>query len=166
MMRITWVISAFIILLGISAHAQSTHYLRCLSVNVLSDVTLTWEVPTTAPEFSSYRIYHAEISNPSVFQEIASISVFNTTSYVHTGGSAGDMINLYYIETELTVGGSIFSDTLRTLFLDAEDNGEGEVILSWNNMHVPPIPSSANNFLPTSSHFILLDSIFTISSDK
>ncbi len=146
MKRFKWIISVFIILLGISGHSQSMHYFRCLSVNELSDVTLTWEAPTSAGEFSSYKIFHAEISNPLSFQEIVAINNYTTTSFVHTGSSAGQMINLYYIETELTGGGTIFSDTLRTLFMQASDNGEGEVLLSWNNMHNPPLPSVSNNF--------------------
>ncbi|MEA3479031.1 MAG: gliding motility-associated C-terminal domain-containing protein [Bacteroidota bacterium] len=146
MKRLILIIYALLFCAGINVYSQSAHYLRCLSINVLNDVTLTWEIPTTAPEFSAYKIYQAEVSNPTAFVEIFSSSIITTTSYVHSGGSAGQTINLYYIETALNNGSSIYSDTLRTLLLQAVDDGEGEVILSWNNMHNPPLPSVSNTF--------------------
>ncbi len=132
---------------GISASlSQVQYYLKCLAVENNNDVRITWEIPTSPPDFLEYRIYHTDNASPANFNLISIINNINTTSFIHINTNANQMPNLYFLKTFLISGDSIVSDTLKTIYLQVANPGDGDAELSWNRMHNPSIPSSANVF--------------------
>lgn len=116
--------------------------LRCASVNVAGDVTLTWTVPPDpAGEFDAYEIFHAN-SAAGPFVPLATINVYGQTSYYHAGAGALGGARYYYM-TSVTNGMppvvSVPGDTVATLFLQVFQSAPlGSANLSWNAPALAP----------------------------
>lgn len=109
--------------------------LRCASVDVNGDVTLTWSVPPDpGGEFGNYRIYSSTaVGGP--FAPITSIGVYGTTTFLSVGANANVGSQYYYLTT-LTSGPapeeSAPSDTLATIFLQLyQSTPPGSADLVW-----------------------------------
>lgn len=129
-----------ILFLFLATGLQSQNYLHCLSANVNSDILLQWDPPVNAPSFVSYTVYHSNNSSGNVYSPLTTISNFSTTTYLHTGANASSESQFYYIETSLSSGGSIISDTLKSIFLTI-NTGVGNVELNWTVPRNPPLSS-------------------------
>ncbi len=125
--------------------------LRCLEVQANGDVKLTW-IPPSDPNgvFHSYEIFYSSTANGPYTPITNTISSINTNSFIHTGSSATVSGIYYYAVTRSGIGGattSISSDTLRTLFFTVINNSAGVALqLMYNNIHQPPLVSSASSF--------------------
>jgi gliding motility-associated-like protein len=99
----------------------------CISVDENDNVTIVWsEASDPNNEFLNYQI--SSVTN-GVLSTIANL---NTTTY--TDANAGNAANEYFITTNSSGGsGAVNSDTLSSIFLNLNNPGNGEALLSWNN---------------------------------
>ncbi|HPJ51913.1 MAG TPA: hypothetical protein PLF80_03170, partial [Flavobacteriales bacterium] len=73
--------------------------LRCASVDVAGDVTLTW-VPPADPngDFASYEVWHSALPG-GPFAQLTTIGVYGQTSWTHGGANANSGPQYYYLTT-------------------------------------------------------------------
>lgn len=110
--------------------------LRCATVNVAGDVTLTWTAPVDpGGDFGAYEIYHSN-SAAGPFSLLFSTAVFAPAPYFHAGANANSGPQFYYMTTVsngLPPETSIPSDTIATLFLQVfQSTPLGSANLAWN----------------------------------
>jgi len=139
--------SAFVVVLVSSfGEAQAVlldpPVLRCASVNVVGDVTLTWTAPDDpGGDFNSYEIFHSN-STAGPFNLISTIAVYGQSTYLHLGAS-GDTGSQYYYMTTVANGlppeTSGPCDTVATLFLQVfQSTPLGSADLAWSASAVSP----------------------------
>ena len=115
--------------------------LRCLKVDSLGDVTLTWVLPSdTCGLFDNYYIFFsASYSGP--YSLLDSVNAFATNTYLHANANAHLNIIYYYVQSNSGCPNQI-SDTLQTMFLTINNLSTGLADLTWNTMHDPPLSSA------------------------
>lgn len=121
--------------------------LRCLSVNTTGDVTLTWAVPPDPSSiFSSYEIYKANIqAGPYVLAGTSTDYTLNT--FTHVGAGAEVQSRFYFVKTISTGNvSSVNSDTLRTVFLNLNNPGNGRAMMTWNATKTPLLPTASTSY--------------------
>lgn len=109
--------------------------LRCASVNVSGDVTLTWTTPPDPNgDFAAYEIHHAT-SAAGPFTLLYTINAYGQISQFHPAAGANTGAQFYYMTTvsnSLPAETSIPSDTVATLFLEVfQSTPLGNANLSW-----------------------------------
>ncbi len=129
----------FFILISVMA-THSQNYLHCLAANADADILLQWETPVSSSDFNTYVIYHSNGSMGGIYSAIATLTNYNTSSYLHAGANADSESQFYFIETNLNSGGSIISDTLKSMHLSI-NTGVGDVELNWTVPRTPPLSS-------------------------
>jgi len=108
--------------------------LNCTNVLVNGDVELSWtKSDPTIGTFTAYEIYSIQDGLITVVNDI------NVENFSHVGANANLGIKDYYIITKYGCNGnnSVSSDTLKSIFLDLNDLGDGRISLNWNLTHVP-----------------------------
>jgi len=108
--------------------------LHCVNVLTNGDVELTWTKTNPAiGTFTAYEIYSIQDGL------IATINDINIENYTHIGAGANLTSKDYYILTKFGCNGnnSVSSDTLKSIFLDLNDLGDGRISLAWNLTHTP-----------------------------
>jgi gliding motility-associated-like protein len=138
---------------------------RCVAVQPNGDVTLSWVPPVNlANSFNSYHLYSSN-SPSGPFTEIDSIFNWATTSYTHVGANAQTHSVYYYLKTRSGCAGLFYShcsDTLKTILLDVTNPNTGNVNLSWNPIHNPPLTTSLGMYYIYREHplgtWVLIDS--------
>lgn len=119
--------------------------LRCLSVNVGGDVTLTWLQPADIVDFERYEIYSTDdLATP--FTLITQVFNANTITYTHVGADAVNNAHVYYYMKVFSTNGSFTSDTLATIELYLSNFGNGVAVMNWNAPILPLLPSFSNNY--------------------
>ncbi len=137
-------LSSFILNIGLGQVGAPS--LRCLSVNNLGNVTLTWQIPPDPlTQFTRYEIYSASTA-AGPFNFVANVTTYTQTNYLHATNSGSVQSQYYYLKTIYsgTVSSSP-SDTLRTLFLNLS-NSLGQAVMNWNATRTPLLPSASNNY--------------------
>jgi hypothetical protein len=118
---------------------------RCASVNVAGDVTLTWAPPADPDAlFQEYRIYRADAEAGPYVPLPIPLPVFGQTSVVDLGTPANTGQVFYFMTTVHSVPGveSAPSDTVGTLFLELDQSvPAGAAELSWS---LPMTATTAN----------------------
>lgn len=110
--------------------------LRCASVNVAGDVTLTW-TPIVDPggDFQAYEVYHSNTAG-GPFSLLYAINVLGQATQFHAGAGADAGPQFYYMTTvsnSVPSETSVPSDTVATLFLEVfQSTPLGSANLSWN----------------------------------
>ncbi len=166
----------FALLINNSANANtsadSTAIIRCISVLPDSTITITWSQPLDTNGFNAYMIYRKSTTIGSyVLQD--SIFSFNTVIYNDANVNAYGIFNSYsyFVKVRSIVGGdtiySIASDSIQPIMVHVADigtNGVGIASINWNEIHTPPLSSSAGKYFiyrmdnyPTGS-WVLIDS--------
>jgi gliding motility-associated-like protein len=134
--------------LSVAAFAQpSAPDLRCISIEANGDITLDW-IPSVDPnmEFVTYEIYVSFLGVPFVLQN-GNLTNIAQNTYTHNGanfGVAGTDYR-YYIVTKYNDGVDKYtatSDTLRPIVANLTVNQNVSGVLTWNNIHAPPLPTS------------------------
>ncbi|MFN3876621.1 MAG: hypothetical protein ACK4L7_12005, partial [Flavobacteriales bacterium] len=118
--------------------------LRCASVAVNGDVTLSWVVPPDpGGDFQSYQVWQAtDIAGP--FAQVATIGLYGQSSFTHVGANGNGGARFYYMTTVSGGVPSQPSDTVATLFLQVfQSTPLGNANLSWNAAAVAPTAASA-----------------------
>ncbi|MBK7817600.1 MAG: hypothetical protein IPJ60_08635 [Sphingobacteriaceae bacterium] len=142
-------IAILILLINLLKAQVAAPQLRCLAVGASGDVTLTW-IPTNDPGglFFSYEIYHS-ITAMGTYSNIGSMGSIGNASFTHTTTLANTQSQYYYVRTKFGPGGSNISsssDTLRSIFLNLNNPGDGVAHLSYNQLHQPPLASTSVSF--------------------
>jgi gliding motility-associated-like protein len=108
--------------------------LRCASVNVAGDVTLTW-APTTDPGglFVEYRIYRADLPQGPYLPLPITVPAIGTSIFFDATANADAAQRFYYMTTAFGAGGeSATTDTVSTLFIDLEQSvPAGAADITW-----------------------------------
>lgn len=114
--------------------------IQCISTDQNGDVTITWSA-VNDPDgvFDSYEVF--SLNNGS----LGTINNINTTSFTING--AGGSVDDYYVATNSGCDGGTprYSDTLSNIFLDLNNPGNGEALLSWNDPNTTQL-SSFNDY--------------------
>ena len=108
--------------------------LHCVNVLTNGDVELTWTKSNpTIGTFTAYEIYTIQDGI------VATLNDINIENYTHVGAGTNVISKDYYILTKYGCNGnnSVSSDTLKSIFLDLNDLGDGRVSLTWNLTHTP-----------------------------
>lgn len=121
--------------------------LRCASVNSAGDVSLTWVIPSDPTNiFTQYDIYSAPVST-GPFNLIGSVTNYSQNIYTHIGAGANIQAKYYYVVTISSgTNSSSPSDTLRSIFLNLNNPGNGIASLTWNATRTPLLLSAANTY--------------------
>lgn len=109
--------------------------LRCASVNVAGDVTLTWiNAPDPGGAFVDHLVYSApDLAGP--FVQVGVITDPFQTTFLHLGAAANAGARFYYMTTTSSVPPVVStpSDTVATLFLQVfQSTPLGSANLAWN----------------------------------
>ncbi len=126
----------------------SAPVVHCASVNAAGDVLLTWAIPADpANQFFRYDVYGASVQT-GPFSLVGSISTYSQNSYTHVGAGANVQSKYYYIVTLSSAGTvtSTPSDTLRSIFLNVNNPGNGIATLTWNSTRTPLLPSASTQY--------------------
>lgn len=129
---------------------------RCLSVGLSGNVTISWLKPADPSGlFVEYEIYHST-SASGPFTKIASVPVYNLTSYTHNGATGNTQSQFYFMKTKFDNGSGFLtsanSDTLRSLYLNlqligATSSGDPYAAgLNYNMLATPGLSTSANTY--------------------
>lgn len=148
-------IAILILVINLLKAQVAAPQLRCLSVGAGGNVVLTW-IPPADPggQFFSYEIYHSVVQN-GPYTNIGSVGTIATTAFNHLTSAANTQSQYYYIKTKFGAGGSSVSassDTLRTIFLNFNNPGDGVAHLLYNNLHQPPLASTSVSFAVNREH--------------
>ncbi len=129
--------------LGLKAQVNAPD-LRCLSVGASGNVTLTWLKPADPQnKFVEYEIHHST-SASGPFVKIATLPVYNLTSYTHIGPNANSQSQYYFMKTKFSPASfSANSDTLRSLYINVSVSSNSIATLNYNLLATPQLPSSA-----------------------
>lgn len=137
-----WYIRSFILVLLLAcvpeivmAQPMEAPDLRCASVNVAGDVTLTWiPAPDPGGTFVEHTVhYSTDVAGP--FVQVGVITDPLQTTFFHAGAGAGAGARFYYMTTTSAVPPvtSLPSDTIATLFLEVfQSTPLGSANLAWN----------------------------------
>lgn len=142
-LRLSGLLPAVVMTLG--ASALDAPQLRCASVDVAGDVTLTWTVPPDpGGEFAAYEV-HQSTSAAGPFNLLTTINTYAQTTFLHAGAGALGGTRYYYL-TSVSNGAppvtSAPSDTVATLFLQVfQSTPLGSANLSWNAPALAPTTS-------------------------
>lgn len=119
--------------------------LRCASVNVAGDVTLTW-VPTTDPggSFVEYRIYRADLPDGPYALLPVTVPAIGLTTFFDATADADAAQRFYFMTTVFGAGAeSITSDTVSTVFMELEQSvPAGAADISWAPVSTAPTAST------------------------
>lgn len=144
--RSTVPLLAGLLSLTASAAVLDPPSLRCASVDVIGDVTLTWVVPLDPTNiFLEYRIYESSVE-AGPYAVVGTVNVYGLNTFTHAGAGA-DTGPRYYFMTTVTVdpepNESFASDTLATIFLTlSQSTPLGSAVLDWSLLHMPPLSTS------------------------
>lgn len=146
-MRLGLPLLAFILSLTARAEVLDPPSLRCASVGLNGDVTLTWVVPSDPNNvFSEYRVYFSDVSDSGPFSVVTTSNVYGLSTLVHAAAGADTGPRWYYMTTvsvDAPPNESVPSDTLQTIFLTVvQSTPLGSAVLDWNLLHDPPLATS------------------------
>ena len=123
--------------------------LRCLQVQNNGDVQLTWVIPADPTGiFNSYHVY-SSLSPAGPFAVVDSIFNYNQTTYTHVGADANTQARYYYLRSRSGCYGAVYSENgtvLQTIFLQVNDDLNGNIALIWNALVQPPLSSTGNSY--------------------
>ncbi len=107
----------------------------CASVGATGQVTLGWEQPANPDgEFYSYAVYVIDLATGDPL-ELAEITDYNTTTFVHLGADAQDFSRTYSVSVRTDNGNAESEQSLpvHTMMLEVTAGNAGALaFLSWN----------------------------------
>ena len=132
---------------GFSAFAQVTvPDLRCISVDG-TEVTLDWVISSDPlGEFTRYEVLLS--IGGAAFTNVANLNNRLQNTFTHTSANFDPSKDYrYYIQAQYNDGAiktTTPSNTLSPIIPNLTVNGNVSGLLTWNNIHTPTLPSSAN----------------------
>lgn len=129
--------------LAIPAFAvNSSPQIRCLAVDSVGDVTVTWVIPkdTSSATFKNYTLYYST-SKTGPFSNAVISSISQSSTTLNGLGANAAPYYFYILTDDIANGYSSAADTLETIFLNVL-NMSGVARLMWNPIHKPNLPTS------------------------
>ena len=122
---------------------NSSPQIRCLAVDSIGGVTVTWQIPadTDFHTFVSYNVYTSLVKGGPYTLSI-SVSPENQSSVILHGLNANSATVYFYMQTQTTSGLSASIDTLQSIFLTLINPGNGTDVLLWIALRTPLPPTS------------------------
>lgn len=123
--------------------------LRCVDCSAAGDLKLTWIAPADpGSKFFSYEIFRANtFAGPYI--SIGTVNTYTLTSYNDIGAGGNTASRYYFIKTHSGPTGTVVStasDTVRSIYLNLSNPGDGTAFLVYNNLHQPKLSTSATQF--------------------
>ncbi|MCX6230257.1 MAG: gliding motility-associated C-terminal domain-containing protein [Bacteroidetes bacterium] len=120
--------------------------LRCISVVNNGNVSINWVNSVDTAGFDSYHVYRGATLN-GIYNDIATITVVNQTTYFDNTVNANNQSYFYYIKCKSRANVyTISSDTLQSIHLLVTNTGGGLANLAWNAIHTPKLPTTASYY--------------------
>ncbi len=142
-----YLIISFIIFFAKNVDSQvAAPSLRCLSVNNMGNIALTWVIPADPLAlFTNYKIYSAPIAS-GPFTLVTTINTYTQNTYLDITNSGTVQSQFYYMTTVYSgTVVSVPSETLHSVFLNLSNPG-GQAILSWNATRTPLLPTASTSY--------------------
>ena len=139
----TYTISVTILAPGTTEQSPE---LRCIAVNSDGSTTLNWEpgVDVTGT-WNNYTIYHSNsILGP--FNELTTLTNFNTLNYTHATANASIDSNFYFITSVFGCLDAPPKDTLASMLLTVSAGPNGTASLVWNPPSDPLLPTTGPTY--------------------
>ncbi len=138
------VVNAFLFF-GVKAQVAAPD-LRCVSVASPTSAVLTWVVPSDPLGlFTQYQIWCSP-TQAGPYSLIGTVNFYLQSSYTQTPSNANLQSQYYYITTVSGTYTSSPSDTLRSVFLNLSNPGNGVINLNWNATKSPLLTSSSTTY--------------------
>ncbi len=123
--------------------------LRCIECGSAGELKLTWIIPADpGGKFFSYVIYKANtFAGP--YSSVAVVSTYTANTYTDLTGGGNTASRYYFIKTHSGPTGTVVSnssDTVRSIYLNLSNPGDGTAFLVYNNLHQPKLSTSATTF--------------------
>lgn len=122
--------------------------IRCVSVTSPTSAVLSWIVPPDpSGSFTQYQIWSSAVqTGPYVM--IGTVNTYTQTSFTHVPSNVGLQSQYYYITTISSAGTntSVPSATMRSIYLNLSNPGNGIVSLNWNALSTPLPPTSSPTY--------------------
>jgi len=117
--------------------------LRCISVTSPTTSVLSWIIPSDPGNlFTQYQVW-ASTTQQGTYNLIGSINTYTQTTFTHLSASVGLQSQYYYLTTVSGTYTSVPSDTLRSIYLNISNPGNGVVGLNWNAIRIPLLLTSS-----------------------
>lgn len=143
---LSWVLM-LIIYQQIDAQTINPPQLKCISIINSNSISLNWDLPENVNANFHYLIY-ASYNPNGPYNQIDSLPYYQT-NYIHSGVAPANGQYFYFMRScSLSTGNvniySISSDTLKTIMLNFNDNGDGTITLNWNSPFYSHINGTSN----------------------
>lgn len=131
--------SLFVFVLGVfighTLFALDSPVIRCISLDSLDDITITWSQPAdTGTDFNSYLIYYRS-ATAQQFNTLTEVFDFSQTSVTISGSFSGDG-SFFIVTTSNPSDTSIATDTISPLIISLFSQGR-VVDVTWQEIRLP-----------------------------
>lgn len=92
--------------------------------------------PDPSGLFTQYQIWSSAIQS-GPYSMIGTVNVYTQSSFTQTPSNANLQAQYYYVTTVSGTNTSIPSDTIRSIYLNLNNTGNGVINLNWNATHNP-----------------------------
>jgi gliding motility-associated-like protein len=122
----------------------SAPILKCVSVSSPTSVVLSWTLPADPlNNFTQYQIWSSS-TQTGIFTMIGTVNTYSQTFFSHAPSNTSSQSQYYYIKTVSNgVNASTPSDTIRSIYLNLVNSGNGVANLNWNALSNPLMPTSS-----------------------
>jgi len=123
--------------------------LRCISVDSLGNIDLTWRYIPNAPFTAEpFFVWHA--TNPLGPYTVIDSVFFPINTYTDTGANGNNISEYYFLSNKDgcdTTGSDLHSDTLQSILMNVTPINFGvSADLNWNSIHNPLLITSATDY--------------------
>ena len=120
--------------------------LRCVSVISPTSSVLTWITPADPSNvFSQYQIWSSP-TQLGIYSMVGTVNVYAQTTFTVAPTNVGLQSQYYYLTTTSGTNTSVPSDTLRSIYVNLSNPGNGIVSLNWNALKTPSLSSTASTY--------------------
>lgn len=120
--------------------------LKCASVTSTNTAVISWIIPADPSGlFTEYQIW-ASATPTGPFVMIGTVNSYTQSSYTQTPSNANLQSQYYYVTTVSGANTSAPSDTIRSIFLNLTNIGNGVITLNWNAVHTPSLLTSSSTY--------------------
>ena len=120
--------------------------LRCVSVSSPTSAAISWIIPQLQGNlFTQYEIWSSPTQQGS-YSMLGVVNTYSATTFTHDLVNVGIQAQYYYVKTISGTNSSISSDTLRSIFINLSNSGNGIIGLNWNALKTPTLNSTSSTY--------------------
>ena len=120
--------------------------LRCISVTSPTSAVISWVIPSDpANLFTQYQVW-TSATQSGIYTMIGTINTYTQTTFTHAPANVGLQSQYYYLTTVSGTYTSVPSDTIRSIYLNISNPGNGVVGLNWNAIKIPLLLTSSPTY--------------------